>query len=144
MRNSQVIGEETTRYIWGGDQIVLTADGNNQIWEKYTYGAGLISRERLSWDQVGYGILILLFLSALLGAATSVKAVKRQRLMIAMGSGLLFWATLIAITALFFGGQYDGMLVTGLVILAASGIVALTGLRRENRKGTASYRRKGL
>ena len=106
--------------------------------------AGLISRERLSWDQVGYGILILLFLSALLGAATSVKAVKRQRLMIAMGSGLLFWATLIAITALFFGGQYDGMLVTGLVILAASGIVALTGLRRENRKGTASYRRKGL
>ena len=58
--------------------------------------AGLISRERLSWDQVGYGILILLFLSALLGAATSVKAVKRQRLMIAMGSGLLFWATLIA------------------------------------------------
>ena len=64
--------------------------------------------------------------------------------MIAMGSGLLFWATLIAITALFFGGQYDGMLVTGLVILAASGIVALTGLRRENRKGTASYRRKGL
>ena len=106
--------------------------------------AGLISRERLSWDQVGYGILILLFLSALLGAATSVKAVKRQRLMIAMGSGLLFWATLIAITALFFGGQYDGMLVTGLVILAASGIVALTGLRRENRKGTASYRRNGL
>ena len=102
--------------------------------------AGLISRERLSWDQVGYGILILLFLSALLGAAPSVKAVKRQRLMIAMGSGLLFWATLIAITALFFGGQYDGMLV----ILAASGIVALMGLRRENRKGTASYRRKGL
>ena len=59
-------------------------------------------------------------------------------------AGVGFWATLIAITALFFGGQYDGMLVTGLVILAASGIVALTGLRRENRKGTASYRRKGL
>ena len=106
--------------------------------------AGLISRERLSWDQVGYGILILLFLSALLGAATSVKAVKRQRLMIAMGSGLLFWATLIAITALFFGGQYDGMLVTGLIILAACGTVALAGLRGERGKGTTPYRRKGL
>ncbi len=43
--NRQTIGEETTRLIWGGDQIVLTTDGNNQIWEKYTYGAGLISRE---------------------------------------------------------------------------------------------------
>ena len=105
--------------------------------------AGLISRERLSWDQVGYGILILLFLSALLGAATSVKAVKRQRLMIAIGSGLLFWATLIAITALFFGGQYDGMLVTGLIILAACNTVALAGLRGERRKGTTPYRRKG-
>ena len=105
--------------------------------------AGLISRERLQWDQIGYGILVILFCSALLGATISVKAVKRQRLMIAMGSGLLFWATLIAITALFFGGQYDGMLVTGLIILAASGTVALMGLRREKRKGTAPYRRKG-
>ena len=105
--------------------------------------AGLISRERLQWEQIGYGILVILFFSALLGAAISVKAVKRQRLMIAMGSGLLFWATLIAITALFFGGQYDGMLVTGLIILAASGTVALMGLRREKRKGTTPYRRKG-
>lgn len=105
--------------------------------------AGLISRERLQWDQIGYGILVILFFSALLGAIVTVKAVKRQRLMIAMGSGLLFWATLIAITALFFGGQYDGMLVTGLIILAASGTVALMGLRQEKRKGTVPYRRKG-
>jgi len=105
--------------------------------------AGLISRERLQWEQIGYGIFIILFISALLGAAVSVNAVKRQRLMIAMGSGLLFWAMLIAITALFFGGQYDGMLVTGLIILAASGTVALMGLRREKRRGTAPYRRKG-
>lgn len=106
--------------------------------------AGLISRERLQWDQIGYGILVILFFSALLGAAISVRAVKRQRLMIALGSGLLFWATLIAITALFFGGQYDGMPVTGLVILAACGTVALMGLRREKPRGTGAYRRKGL
>lgn len=105
--------------------------------------AGLISQERLAWSQVGYGILAILFISALLGTAVSVKAVKRQRLMIAMGSGLLFWATLIAITALFFGGQYDGMLVTGLIILAACGTVALTGLRGERGRGTPPYRRKG-
>ncbi|HAL88553.1 MAG TPA: hypothetical protein DCO69_05435, partial [Clostridiales bacterium] len=47
--------------------------------------AGLISRERLQWEQIGYGIFIILFISALLGAAVSVNAVKRQRLMIAMG-----------------------------------------------------------
>ena len=105
--------------------------------------AGLISRERLRWEQIGYGIFIILFFSALLGAAVSVNAVKRQRLMIAMSAGVLFWATLIALTALFFGGQYDGMLVTGLIILAASGTVALLGLRREKRKGTSPYRRKG-
>ena len=105
--------------------------------------AGLISRERLAWNQVGYGILAILFISALLGTAVSVKAVKRQWLMIALGSGLLFWATLIAITALFFGGQYDGMLVTGLIILAACGTVALAGLSGERGKGTTPYRRKG-
>jgi len=104
--------------------------------------AWLISSEKLPWEQVGFGILVILFFSALLGTVISVKAIQRQRLLVSLGSGLVFWATLIAITALFFGGQYDGMLVTGAIILAASGTVALLGLRQEKGRRGAAYRRK--
>jgi len=104
--------------------------------------AWLISSEKLPWEQVGFGILVILFFSALLGTVISVKAIQRQRLLVSLGSGLVFWATLIAITALFFGGQYDGMLVTGAIILAASGTVALLGLRREKGRRGPAYRRK--
>lgn len=104
--------------------------------------AKLISTEAIQWDQIGYGILVILFISALLGSVISANAIKRQRLLVTLGAGMLFWLSLIVITALFFGGQYDGMLVTGGVILAASGTVALLGMRREAGKRSGSYRRK--
>ena len=42
-----------------------------------------------------------------------------------MCSGLVYFVTLLAITALFFGGQYEAVGVTGLLVFGASTAVGL-------------------
>ena len=87
--------------------------------------AYLIGQERLKWESVGYWIMTILFLSSFAGAKTAFAAVRRQRLMISGMSGILYWAILLCITALFFGGMYDSVVETAAIIGAGSGCAAL-------------------
>jgi dolichol kinase len=52
-------------------------------------------------------------------------------------SGMIYFCVLLSITALCFGGQYQGIGVTGLVVLCGSCCAGLMGLRekKQGRKG---------
>ena len=84
-----------------------------------------LNGEKLAWTQAGYWIMGMLFLGAFLGAKVAYGAIKRQRLAVSMLSGLVYWGLLLCITALFFGGDYEGVGVTGGLIAAGSGTAAL-------------------
>ena len=95
--------------------------------------AKLLENEYLAQEQIGYGIMVILLVSSYAGAAVSFGCVKRQRLVTCMLSGLVYFSVLLSITALFFGGQYDAVAVTALIVLCGSSAAAL--LHTEKKTG---------
>lgn len=95
--------------------------------------AKLLDSERLAWENVGYGIEATLILASFCGAMTACGKIKRQRLVVCGVSAVLYFSLLLAITALFFGGQYETVWLTAILILVGSGGAALLGLRGEGK-----------
>lgn len=95
--------------------------------------AKLLDSEKLAWENVGTGIVVMLIAASFLGAMVSSGKIKRQRLLVCAASGALYFGMLLAITALFFGGQYESVWLTGVLILVGSGGAVLIGLRGEGK-----------
>ena len=95
--------------------------------------AKLLDSERLAWENVGYGIEIVLVLSSFCGGLAAFHKIKRQRLLVCAVSSILYFCSLLGLTALFFGGQYDSVWLTAILILAGSCGAAVLGLRSEGK-----------
>lgn len=96
--------------------------------------AMLLEQESITWEMAGYGILIMIMLSAFLGALTACTRIRRQRLLVSVMSGGLYFAILLSVTALFFGGQYQAVGVTALLIAGGCTCsVLLTGRQGKRR-----------
>ena len=102
--------------------------------------AFMMDAEKITWEQAGYWIMAMLFLSAFAGAKGAIAAIKRQRLAVCAMSGGLYWGLLLCITALFFGGNYEAVGETAAIIIAGSGCAAMVSLPR--KKSAKGKRRK--
>lgn len=104
--------------------------------------AWLIAAEKIEEGTIGYAVMVILAVAAALGALTAVHFVKRLRLQVCMLSGSCYYLTLLAMTALLFGGQYQGMVVSAIVILAACVIIAFlpSKNRQIGKKRKRAYR----
>lgn len=96
--------------------------------------AKLVETEALAEENIGYGVMILLLIASMLGAMVAFGKIKRQRLLVCLLSGLVYMAILLSITALFFGGQYEAVGVTALLVIGGSMVTALLGFH-EKRGG---------
>lgn len=96
--------------------------------------AKLINDGMLSWDHSGYAVLLILLLSAWLGSMVSAEKIKRQRLIMCLSSGALYFMLLLAAAALFFGGRYSGVGETGVLIFCGSMLGVLAGYSGKNRR----------
>ena len=89
----------------------------------------------------GVSMLMTLMMSAIIAfladAAVAIHKIRRRKLLVAGASGLIYFACLLGITALFFGGQYQGIGVTGLMILCGSALPLLRG-----EKGRGGVKKK--
>lgn len=103
--------------------------------------AKLVDSEMMPWENVGYGIMAMLLAASFLGAVAAYGKIKRQRLMVCLLSGGIFFCALLSLTALFFGGQYNGVTATFLFVLMGSASAGLLGLRqgREDRRKRKHY-----
>ena len=121
---------------------VLTGALVALLWTLATSGilAWMILDGMLKQETVGYGSMVILLSGSILGAMTAKRKVKRQLLLTALFSGLVYLLMLVSITALFFGGQYSGMGVTALLVLGGSTVAALLGAGE--RKGVRAKRHK--
>ena len=97
--------------------------------------AWLILGGALRENAVGYCAMGILLLSSAAGALTAINRIKRLRFQMGAASGAVYFICLIIITALFFGGIYDGVGVTALMILCGCGLVILLGNGGQNRAG---------
>ena len=87
--------------------------------------AVLLNMARITWEQAGYWIMGMLFVSSFIGAKCAFAAIKCQRILISMISGMLYWGLMLCIAALFFGGRLDAIWETAGIIGAGSGTAAL-------------------
>lgn len=90
----------------------------------------LIDMGTMGEESIGYLSLGILLLSSGMGAAVAVGKIKRRRLVVCMAAGAIYYGLLLAMTALFFGGQYAGMGVTALAVAGGAGTVCLAGTRQ--------------
>lgn len=107
-------------------------------WTLVTAGllAKLIEGETLPESAVGYGALVVLLSASFLGAILAFRKVKSKRLQVSLLTAAAYYLCLMAVTAMFFGGQYTGMGVTALVVFGGSGAAVLLGMGNgNNRKG---------
>ena len=102
--------------------------------------ANLVLSEKMASQGIGYGAVLVLLLASAAGAWIAAAMVKHRWLVVCMGAGGSYYLMLLAITALFFGGQYQGMGVTALLVLGGCGAIALLGLRGE-RSGVKKARK---
>jgi putative membrane protein (TIGR04086 family) len=100
----------------------------------------LIAGEKMELEALGYGIMAIQFLGGIIGAVTAMLAIKRQKMQVCLLTGLGYFLVLLASNALFFGGQYEGVLTTGLILLVGCGITAILGSREA--RGRNRGRRK--
>lgn len=102
----------------------------------------LINSGHLTEAAIGYASILIVLTSSALGTAMAVVKIKRRRAYVCALSGVLYYTTLLAVTALFFDGQYAGMGVTALLVIAGSGCIVLMGLRGEKNRHSVKRRHR--
>ncbi len=103
--------------------------------------AKMLVMEILSEGTIGYAVLFILFVSAFVGALTAVEKIKSRRFLVCMLSGILYMIVLLGATALLFGGEYEAVGVTGLLVLGGSAAAALLG-NEQKKEGRKKKRRR--
>ncbi len=96
--------------------------------------AKLMDAQVLQWHQSGYAVLLILLISAWAGAVMAAGKIKRQRFVVCLGAGCVYFLMLMITTALFFGGQYSGVGETGLLILCGCVLGIFTGFQGKSRR----------
>ena len=99
--------------------------------------AKLIEMETVSQKNAGFFVIVILLASSITGALQAFRKIKARRMMVCLISGLVYFCVLLSMTALLFEGQYQGVGVTGLVILCGSCCAGLMGLheKKHSRRG---------
>lgn len=88
----------------------------------------LIGREILPEQAIGYGSIMILLSASFLGSLLAWGKVKHQRAVVCLSTGAAYLIILLSMTALFFGGQYEAIGVTVLLVLAGCAVVILMGM----------------
>ena len=100
----------------------------------------LVLGGKLEEEAMGYGAMMAIPVSAAMAALVSFAIVKRRRMQVCMLTGMAYLLSLVAINVLFFGGQFQGLVVTIMLILLGSGGVGALGLREGKRSGKRRHR----
>ena len=98
--------------------------------------ANFLNSEKITWEQAGYWIMGMLFTASFIGGKSAIMATKRQKILISIMSGILYWGLLLCMTALFFGGDFNSVWETAGIVLAGCGSAALLTVPagKKNRK----------
>ena len=94
----------------------------------------LIHSEIIQDDAIGYCIMAALLLTSMSGAWTASAKTKQLRAQVCLITGAVYYLALLAMTAVFFGGKYQGVGVTAVVVVLGCMITILAGLKVQKGK----------
>jgi hypothetical protein len=100
----------------------------------------LIDNQTLEVNSIGYGSMVILLSASALGSLAAKSLIKHRLLVVCLISGTGYYLSLLAITALFFGGRYQGMGVTLVMVLAGAGTAGLLSMKKK-KSITKGYRK---
>ena len=83
----------------------------------------------------GYLSMVILLLSSAAGASVAAGTIQRLRAQMCLAAGGGYFLALLAVTAAFFGGRYQGIGVTALMVMCGSVLVILLAPSGKNRAG---------
>ena len=92
---------------------------------------------QLQWveeNHIRYMVMVILFLSAWLGAAISYRKIQQQNPMVCLMFALAFFAVLLGTNMLLFDGKPNGVGETGLLILGGSFLIVFIHTGNKKRK----------
>lgn len=89
--------------------------------------AAMLNGGMIAKDAVGYGAMIILLASSMIGSGIAAALIKHRRLAVSLLCGAGFFGLLLLTSAVFFGGQYQGILPTALLVFGGSAAAALLG-----------------
>ena len=118
-----------------GAALAVTAAGS-------AASAWAILRGFVPEGRIGYYSMTILVLSAVAGSAVAAGSVQRLRAQMCLAAGVGYYLCLLAMTALFFGGRYHGMGVTGVMVFCGSVLVILLAPGSKNRAGSRRRRKR--
>lgn len=98
-----------------------------------TISAALIVSNRISVASQEYCIMIIALISSFLGAATALKGAEGIKLILSSLIAMVYFLILLAITAVLFEGQYQGIGVTALLILCGTTVGSFLGTKDKKR-----------
>ena len=103
-------------------------------------GAWLLHSERIAEENLGYITLLILLLSSVTGGLLTIQTVKTKRLLSCLVFGGIYLLSLLALTALFWGGSYSGVGESALVVF--SGVLSVALIGAKGKTTTRKRRRK--
>ena len=105
--------------------------------------AAAISRQWIPESGAGYAAAIILIAGACGGAWVGGRWAPDHRLPVSLGIAGGYFAVLLLLGALCFGGRFHGIPVTAALILGSAGAMALLG-QRQGKGRKRKYKRYGI
>lgn len=93
----------------------------------------LCLEEKVDGDSLGYYVMCILLISSMFGAVLAAVRIKRRRMLVCIVTGAAYFMALLGITAVFFGGIYKGVGVTGILVMMGSAIAGMLGFVKSKR-----------
>lgn len=102
--------------------------------------ARFILSEFLPSGSIGYIAMGIILISVIAGSVKAAGSVIKQRAIVSVTNGVLYWLTLVLVNALACKGEYHGLWVT--LFLALGGGISANFMKFERKKKKTSRGRK--
>lgn len=102
--------------------------------------AKLVDSEILAMENVGYGSMIAVLSAVFMGASLAGNRAGHMVFQATVISGVAYFACLLVVNALFFGGSFSGLGVTALLVALATGGAVLAAGKGKGRPRRRRYK----
>ncbi len=96
--------------------------------------AWMITSEAIGENSIPYAAMVIMTAASLIGALVAAWLVKGKRLILCAVTGAGYYLSLLAGTALFFGGRYHGLGISALAVVIGCAAAIFVGIK--GKKGT--------
>lgn len=94
----------------------------------------LIDCQIIKESNAGYCVMIALSISSFFGTSLTIQQCKRRKTLAAFLSAAIYLGCMMSINALFWKGEYEGIMPTAVIILCGCGLSLFLKTNHKNRK----------